>query len=158
VTDEQLPDDSAAVRAAAVRQLRRALAEDPVRRTAAVGEPVPVRSPRGELDSWFVPVIADDLLVGFALLEPTLVLRRWSTFQRRTGALDGCPPAASWLDPGRVARVAAGVAADTAGSPPYLSYDGSPDRLAWAVPLPGGAIVYVAGDAAWLATPRRETT
>jgi hypothetical protein len=158
VTEEPLPDDAAAVRDAAVGQLRRALAEDPVRRTAAVGEPLPVRSPRGELDSWFVPVVMGDVLVGFALLERTLVLRRWSTFQRRAGSLDGCPPAASWLDPDRVARVAAGVAADTAGSPPYLSYDGSPDRLAWAVPLPGGRTVYVAGDAAWVSTPRRETT
>ena len=35
---------------------------------------------------------------------------------------------------------------------PYLSFDGAPDRLAWAVPVGGPhgpRTVYVAGDTAW---------
>ncbi len=83
---------------------------------------------------------------------------RYSSFQRRPGALDTCPDAAAWLDPATIRHSALSLAGpgETAGEP-YLSFDTVPERLAWAVPLvaPDGAsrIVYVAGDFAWEPSP-----
>lgn len=136
--------DPARVRAAAERLLRE-LAE-PLPAGAGLGEPIPVRDARAELDSWFVPVTAGDELHGFLQLEPDLRLHRLSTFPSER------PPAASWLDPGTIAaRARAAVGESDRLEQPFLSFHGNRDRLAWRVPLAGRrASVYVVGEEAYL--------
>ena len=124
------------------------------RRNGEVRQALPVEFPKGELRSWFVPVVYEDRLLGFFELTPELVTQRYSSFQRREGQTEGCPPAADWLDPATVRRRAAKLlrAGETAGEP-YLSYDILPSRLAWAVPVttPAGSqrVVFVAGETAF---------
>lgn len=136
---------------------------------AIVDNAIAVVDPEGVRQRWFVPVVLHDtsgdrdddgnsgdsdsselqpVLVGFFVLGLDLVVHRWSSFQRRAGSLDGCPPAATWLDPATIASRARTVTATEPTGPPMLSYDGAPERLAWAVPC-GSTTVYVAGDAAW---------
>jgi hypothetical protein len=110
-------------------------------RSAAIGEPLLVRAPDGSPESWFVPLVDGTELVGFVQLGLDLALRRISSLPA---------PAASWLDPAVVVRVARRVARDDERlGEPVLSYDSSPDRLAWAVPVEGGGTVFVTGDYAW---------
>ena len=71
---------------------------------------------------------------------------RWSAFQT---AVD----ASEWTDPGRVLEHAKSkLELGEAPGSPVLTYDGVPDRLAWAVPVIGrrpGVALYVAGSAVW---------
>lgn len=108
-------------------------------REAVLEEPIPVESPSGELDSWFVALIARGNIVGFLQLEPDLGFRRHSTF--------GAPvPAAAWLDrEGIRARAQEAAGAEDVGDP-VLTYTGSRDRLAWRVRVANGDTVYVAGE------------
>jgi hypothetical protein len=111
-----------------------------------VGEPLPIRSPAGECVGWFVPSTSGGRLVGFHQLRPDLVPMRWSEFQADV-AVD------AWTDPARVHESAAKelMPGETTGQP-VLTYDGHPDRLAWAVPVIGpqrGAAIFVAGSAVW---------
>lgn len=109
----------------------------------------PVLDPAGRRPTgWFVPAVVDDLLLGYALVEPDGRLRRWSTFQRHPGGLAGCPPAAGWLDPEVVRDMARRAGEPGEPGDPFLSFDGVPDRLAWAVPV-GDGLVFVAGTAVW---------
>jgi len=122
------------------------------RRHGKVGSAVTVEAPQGIPRSWFVPVVYKDRLLGFFELSLDLVPQRYSSFQRREGALDGCPPAVDWLDPETIRRRAQARldSGETAGKP-YLSFDALPARLAWAVPVTstdrGERILFVAGDA-----------
>lgn len=117
-----------------------------------VGIGIPVESPQGQLRAWFVPVLYKDRLLGFFELTAELIPRRYSSFQRREGQIDGCPSATDWLDTATIRRRASKLlsSGETAGEP-YLSYDALPSRLAWAVPITtparGGRIVFVAGEA-----------
>jgi len=125
-----------------------------VRRSGRVGQPVPVLGPGGALHAWFVPVTVDELLAGFFEFRPDLTLTRYSSFQRRQDSLDGCPAAGTWLDVNSILQRAKRVfRPDEQALPPYLTFDESPSRLAWAVVLesPGGKrrTVFVAGDAVW---------
>jgi len=113
--------------------------------------PLPVLTPRHVLESWFVGVAIGDRLAGFFQFSPELVLRRYSTFLSRLDALDACPLAAAWVDVETVrARAQSLLQPGEKAGTPYLSYDGSPDRLAWAVPITTSSgdqrLVYVAGD------------
>jgi hypothetical protein len=101
--------------------------------------------------AWFVPVTVGEVLAGFFVLNLDNTMRRWSSFQRRAGALSGCPDAADWLSEQRI--VARAVQAGAPGEPgePYLSYDTVPDRIAWAVPF-GSRVVFVTGAASWIGT------
>lgn len=123
---------------------------------ALLGEPLPVLDGDGRLSSWFVPLVDGDRLVGFVELLPDLTHRRTSWFPRRPDSRDGCPPWAWWLDPSSVLEHArAEIRSEETAADPYLSFDGVPDRLAWAVPVQGphgGRIVFVAGDSAWSGT------
>ncbi len=134
--------------------------------TASHGElraPLPVERPRGQLRSWFVPVICGDRLLGFFELSPELVPMRYSSFQRRQGELEDCPEAASWIDPTAIrAKAQKALQPGEVTGEPFLSYDAVPSRLAWAVPItaPGGAerIVYVAAHEAFEGRGEREST
>jgi hypothetical protein len=114
----------------------------------------PVFAPGGPVQSWFAPVVVDDLIAGYFRADPALADWRFSSFQRRPGTLDGCPPAALWLDEADIARRAAALARPgERAEAPILSFDRVPDRIAWAVRLvaPDGASrwVYVAGQTVW---------
>lgn len=116
---------------------------------------LPVRSLAGAFHGWFVPVVAHDRLVAFLRYSPQRLLRGTSSFVRQPRLADGCPLAADWLDATRIRGRAQvlGASGDEVGDA-ILSFDGAPDRLAWAVPLRrAGAAprwVFVTGDAAWI--------
>jgi hypothetical protein len=120
-------------------------------RDARVGAALPVAGARGEVHSWFVPLVLGESLAAFVQLLPDGTLMRFSTFARR-------PAAAEWLEPARIRERAenAARAGETAGDP-VLTFDRSPDRLVWAVPLTTGEgvsrRVFVAGESVYEPTP-----
>lgn len=115
---------------------------------------LPVRAPDGDLRAWIAPVVVDDLIVGYFRTDPSRSDWRYESFQRRPETFDGCPAASLWLDTADIARRAGGLALPgERASPPVLSFDGVPDRIAWAVTLtaPDGRTrrILVAGRAVW---------
>jgi hypothetical protein len=123
----------------------------PLRRAGKIGNPLPVLAPTGEQHSWFVPVLIDDRLAAFAQFGLDGTLLRFSSFQRRPGDLESCPLAKDWLDAERIRkRVAAQRKKGEVLGAAFLTYDRTPDRLVWAVPLKhpsvGTRLLYVAGD------------
>lgn len=121
---------------------------------AALHAPLPIHTPTGRLDGWFVPVVAGAHLVAYLRFTAQGVRRGLSSFQRQPGATAGCPLAADWLDEARItARARAAAVSGGNAAAPVLSYDGSPDRLAWRVVFsPIGSApccVCVAGTSAW---------
>ena len=138
--------------AQAARQMlaRGSVGDEPLRSSATVGGAIPVRGPNRELHSWFVPLTVGDRLAAFFQFLPDRTLMRFSSFQRRPGDGSGCPPVAEWLNADRIRnRAATQLQADETIGEPFLSYDRSPDRLVWAVPLShehDERLVYVVGD------------
>lgn len=114
-----------------------------------VGEAIPVRTPAGEPAGWFVPVLSGDRLAGFYQLGADLRADRYS-------ALGAAVAATGWTDPAAVLATARRhlLPGEEPGEP-FLSYDQSPSRLAWIVPLRDRAgdspTLYVAGDVCWRA-------
>lgn len=134
-----------------------------VRKNGKVGTAIPIASPRGTIQSWFVPLIMKDRLLGFFTLGCDSQSHRYSSFQRHDGQLDACPPVADWTHPSTISQRAKKLqrSGETAGAP-YLSYDTIPSRLAWAVPFtsPAGRqrIVFVAGEAVFEGSSRGKFT
>lgn len=117
--------------------------------------PVPIQAPDGQLHSWFVPVIANGYLAGFFQFLPDGTFMRFSSFQRRADDLAGCPAAEDWLDLDQIqARALDHREPDETGGRPFLTYDRSPDRLVWAVPLTNSQgqlrLIYVVGRSVYL--------
>lgn len=144
--------DAASIAAAARAWLSEAGASFGVPATLAA--PRLISSPAGEPDGWFVPLLASEQLLGYLRFTASGARRGMSSFQRQRGDLSSCPPAADWLDADRIgARARTQAAPDATASAPLLSYDGSPDRLAWRVDFtaPNGRrfSVCVAGTSAW---------
>jgi hypothetical protein len=111
---------------------------------ATVGRAMPVLDARRKFNSWFVPLLAGETIVGFIQLERDLSLRRSSLFPRPVAASD-------WLQVDRVRERAESLGDSTlSAAEPYLSFDGSADRLAWRVEVkkPSGSrhVIFVAGD------------
>jgi hypothetical protein len=128
--------------------------DEPLRDAGAVGRPLSVSEKGGRLHSWFVPVTVGGRLVAFFQMLPDGTMMRFSSFQRRSGEFDACPAAEEWLDVAHIrARAAAHADENETTREPFLTYDRTPDRLVWAVPLAArsGAerLVYVAGDAVY---------
>ena len=128
-----------------------------VRKSGRVEQPIPVLGPNGELHSWFVPVTVGELLAGFFEFQPDLTFMRYSSFQRQEDSLEGCPAAELWIDTNAIQRqVANNVRPGEQARELFLTYDGAPSRLAWAVVLesPDGTTrtVHVAGNVVWEAT------
>jgi hypothetical protein len=92
--------------------------------------PVRIHEPTGEAAGWFVGLVDGERLIGFIQLGPDLAFGRASAFGGTGQA------ARDWLDADRVSEVAASVTrpGERLGEP-YLSYDSSPDRIGWIVPL-----------------------
>jgi hypothetical protein len=126
------------------------LGDELLQRSATVGHALPVLGPGGGLHSWFVPVTVDDRFVAFFQFLSDGTLMRFSSFQHRPGEFDGCPTAEDWLNPGKIQAHAAVQRKnkETIGES-FLTYDRTPDRLTWAVPLTNERgevrLVYVAG-------------
>ena len=130
--------------------------------SGCIETPLAVQAPDGRLHSWFVPVTVGNQLAGFFQFLPDGTFMRFSSFQRRVGELAGCPAAASWLDPDRIqARAEVQRQSDETSGKPFLTYDRTPDRLVWAVPLTkaGGDVrhVYVAGETVYVPPPQDTT-
>jgi hypothetical protein len=143
--------DPARIKALASEHLAQGrFGDEHVRRTATVAEPRLVVGPRGEPHSWVVGLtIGDRLAALFQMLLDGTVMR-YASFQRRPGDLSGCPPARDWLDPASARdRVASQAHPHDDVETPVLTFDRSPDRLVWAVPIRGSDgrrhTVYVAG-------------
>lgn len=134
------PPNREDVHARARRLFADGVAGDPlVTARARVAPPVAVLGTGGTVEYWFVAVTVDERVAGFMQFEVDGSLMRYSSFQRRGGSIEGCPDAASWLDPATIqARAAAHLAAGERPGTPYLTYDRHPTRLAWAVPVLGG--------------------
>lgn len=113
---------------------------------ALLGAALQIRDASGVPTGWFVPVVDGARIKGFVELRPDLQHRRTAGFGTPTCA-------AAWLDPDVVVhRARREASAGEVLGEPYLSFDGTPDRLAWAVPVGGPRgprVVWVAGEAAW---------
>lgn len=122
----------------AARQLLESctVGDEPLRRSATILNALPVLALDGELHSWFVPVTVGKRLTAFFQFLPDSTLMRFSSFCRRPGEFDGCPVASDWLDRDRIkSRAAEQRQMDETTGEPFLTYDRTPDRLVWAVPL-----------------------
>jgi hypothetical protein len=94
---------------------------------------------------WLVGLVIGERLIGFAQLDEAFRFRRYSSF---AGAE---PPAKDWLESSVVlSRAREQAGADLDFGEPFLSFDASPDRIAWVVPATGpdgtGRRLFVAGD------------
>jgi hypothetical protein len=147
--------DPAGIKALASKHLSQGqFVNNHIRRTATVAEPRLVVGPRGEPHSWLVGLTAGTRLAALfqILLDGTIM--RYSSFQRRPGDLTGCPPARDWLDPVSARdRAASHAHPDDEVETPVLTFDRSPDRLVWAVPVRRSDgrrhTVYVAGSSVY---------
>jgi hypothetical protein len=124
-------------------------------RSATIAIALPVHTPDGSIHSWFVPVTVGDRLAGFFQFLPDGTLMRYSSFQRRSGDLSTCPDAADWLDTERIqSRAGSQRLPGEKLEAPFLTFDRSPDRIVWAVPLINEQgkirLVYVAGESVYL--------
>jgi hypothetical protein len=123
--------------------------ETVVRKEGRVGQPIPVEHPRGSITHWFVPVAVNGRLAGYFLFDSQGALLGYSSFLRGTDRVEGAPELGSWTEPEGVLRTASKSASGRTLGKPYLTYDGVPSRLAWAVPIQsesGPTVLYVAGD------------
>lgn len=123
-----------------------------------IDAPIAVRAPDGRLHSWFVPVTVGNHLAGFFQFQREGTYLRFSSFVRRPGELAGCPAAADWLDPDRIrTRAEVRRRPDETSGTPFLTYDRTPDRLVWAVPLTdargGVRLVFVVGETVYAPPP-----
>jgi hypothetical protein len=114
---------------------------------AKVGHAIPVLDERRSMNSWFVPLLVGESIPAFLQLEPDLSLRRSTQFARAVDARD-------WLQSEHVRQRAQPLMHSAwRVAEPYLSFDGSPDRIAWRVEAttPAGErrVVYVAGTFAY---------
>jgi hypothetical protein len=121
-----------------------------------IGAPIPVVHPDGTQRSWFVPLVAGTKLAGFAELLPSLTPLRMSSFQRRGRIDEHAPNVSDWTDLERIrARALSLTREDEQLSPPVLTYDGEPSRLAWKLvatsPSGESRVLFVAGTAAYVA-------
>lgn len=117
--------------------------------------PIPVQALSGRLHSWFVPVTVGGQLTGFFQFLADGTFMRYSSFQRRASDLAGCPDAADWLDPKQIlARAEVQRQPDETSGKPFLTYDRTPDRLVWAIPLTNAhgevRYIYVAGKTVYI--------
>ena len=150
------------------RKAQRLLATGPfgdelVYLSGEVGQPVPVVDPRGQLHSWFVPVTVGSKLASFMELMPDLTLARYSTFQREPRTLNGCPDADLWLDKQAIRlRAHSKTRPGEQVGAMVLTFDGTPQRLAWAVTVTDRAgktrTIFVRGEEVYDRESQKETT
>jgi hypothetical protein len=142
-------DDATRVRRAAAAEVRRAhVADDPAMRglrEAAAGDAALVYSPAGDPAFWLVPFESGDRACGFARVELSGRVSQVSVFGAGAADRASCPPAEFFRRP--PARVLDEVRAKHPGrtlGEPVLSYDATPAKWAWRIPVdgPAGSVVY----------------
>lgn len=158
---EPAPVSGADLRDIAVDVLAEGSADPFARSEGVVLDPLGWVAPDGASMGWALPVAFTDPLLGEVLLGMVHVgcdrtFEHYTSFQRRPGAIETCPPVAAWTDTDVVAaRAMAVVHLATAHSNPVLTFEGTPDRLVWAVDVETANAdclrVHVAGKSAWLA-------
>jgi hypothetical protein len=125
-----------------------------IRSSGRIGDAMAVVDSEAKLNSWFVPIIVHDRLAGFFQFRPDLTMMRYASFQRRAESLEGCPATALWLDETAIRKRFRERAqpGENVGQP-FLSYDRSPSRLAWAALFSAAdgttRTLYAAGQAIW---------
>lgn len=88
------------------------------------------------LHSWIVPIIVDDRFAAFFQFLDNGTLSRFSMFYHIPGNYENCPKFKLWFDSNRILQIANSIRKENEQfGEPYLSYDKSPDRIVWAVPL-----------------------
>jgi hypothetical protein len=123
-------DDASRAREAAARLIESGLVDEPFAADAEL-HPIPIESPDRTRVGWLVGLVVGDRLVGFVQLDEQLRFRRYASFARET-------PAKDWLDPETVLeRARAHAKPGEQLATPFLSYDSSPDRIAWLVKATG---------------------
>ncbi len=125
----------------AILALAQSLPREGGPKNSSVESPIEVRSPQGMLHSWFVPVTSEGSITGFYEFLPDGKFLRFSLYR-------GDQTYPDWLSPEKLVHCRRG---EHCGKP-FLSYDGSPARIVWAVPLIDGekeTLVYVAGKTAY---------
>ncbi len=130
----------------------------PLRQSGQVGPPWLVSTPDREPHSWLIPVTAGDRFAAFFqfLLDGTLM--RFSTFYRKPGVYKECPAVTEWFDlAGLRAKAANHCSPGEIPEEPFLTFDRSPDRLVWALPLRESSgrqrLFFVAGDTVYPPPP-----
>lgn len=152
--DEPTNPDAAAIASAARREL---LAVPGLPADVTLHPPMPVRTLGGGFDHWYVPVLSGTRLVAFLRFAAGGELHGFSSFLRSPAGVRTAPAADDWINPVTVRRRAETLRekGESVGEP-FLSFDGAPDRIAWAVPMSSGTKrrwIFVAGKTAW---PQRE--
>lgn len=130
---------------------------------AQLMEPIQIQSLTGETSGWFIGLAVDEFLIGFIILTPRFEFLRYSSFLECVGNLEKCPKLADWIDPQRILERAGEVAKpDDQLDIPFLSYDQSMDRIAWAVKVIDAkgsrATIFVAGTFAYLTSNLEDVT
>ena len=121
-------------------------------RAGRVINPMPIQSLEGNFAGWFVGFAVGSALVGFFVFNSGLELQRYSTFLHSQAELKSCPRVDDWLNSEYILQRARSLAQSGEHlEKPFLSYDQSPDRLAWAVRAVNSSgdvqrIIFVAGE------------
>jgi hypothetical protein len=127
-------------------------------------DPVPLVGPGGSLSGWVVPVQIEGRLLGLIQLDEEDRFRRYASFMRRPGSIADCPMVSDWLDRSTIlTRASALVAKGDRLGEPVLSFDRSPDRIVWDVPVvsptgEGPRRIFVAGSHAYIPSEPTEPT
>lgn len=128
-------------------------------RAGKVLDPVPIQSLEGNFAGWFVGFAVGSALVGFFVFNSGLELQRYSTFLHSEVGLKSCPRVDDWLGSEYILQRARSLAQSGEHlEEPFLSYDQSPDRLAWAVRAIDSSgdfqrIIFVAGEFVYVGHP-----
>jgi hypothetical protein len=134
-----MPDSWNSVRIVqeAMNLLHHGVSEDDVlQKSGLITGAYPVYSPDHDMNSWFVPVTIGDRLAAFFQFLSDGTFLRFSSFQYKPGNFNDCPAAADWLEPKKILKICESqLKIDEKTGDPYLTYDRSPDRIVWGVPV-----------------------
>ena len=128
-----------------------------------VQRPLPVQNPKGGTHSWVVPVVVKGRPVGYVRIrDEGLSFLGFASLRRQAQGAEPHPSSETWLSPAWALERAKTLAkAGERLSPPVLTFDRVPDRLAWKVEAVSrsGEVrsILVAGDTAYLQQASEDT-
>jgi len=143
--------DNKIVREEASKLFHTIVEDSLVKREGRLLQPIPIVNINGDTEAWFIGVGVNDILAGFFQLDINLNLMRYSSFQRRTSSLEGCPRIDAWTNSGEILERARKYALPNEQlGVPFLTYDNNISRIVWGVRTLihecSSRIIYVAGD------------